>query len=56
LNYFISQEEYFVFILGEFPSFTNGLTLTNIDDEDSSQVHETTVNTIPIIWGPPKRK
>jgi len=40
--------------LGEYPSFTNGLTLTT--DDNSTEVHETTVNTIPIIWGPPKRK
>ncbi len=43
--------------LGEYPTFTNGLTLTaNDDNENSSQVHETTVNTIPISWGPSKRK
>ncbi|CAF3947051.1 unnamed protein product [Adineta steineri] len=39
--------------LGEFPTFANGLTLTT--DDNSSQVHETTVNAIPIIWGPSKR-
>ncbi|CAF4482939.1 unnamed protein product [Rotaria sp. Silwood2] len=39
--------------LGEYPSFSNGLTLTT--DDDLSEIHETTVNTIPIIWGPPKR-
>jgi uncharacterized protein YajQ (UPF0234 family) len=39
--------------LGEFPTFTNGLTLT--PDDNSSQVDETTVNKIPVIWGPPKR-
>ncbi|CAF3746350.1 unnamed protein product [Rotaria sp. Silwood1] len=38
---------------GEYPSFSNGLTLTT--DDNSSQIHEATVNTIPIIWGPPKR-
>ncbi|CAF0936588.1 unnamed protein product [Rotaria sordida] len=38
---------------GEYPSFSNGLTLTT--DDDSSEINETTVNTIPIIWGPPKR-
>ncbi|CAF4996948.1 unnamed protein product, partial [Rotaria sp. Silwood1] len=37
----------------EYPSFSNGLTLTT--DDNSSQIHEATVNTIPIIWGPPKR-
>jgi hypothetical protein len=42
------------FILGEFPTFTNDLTLTT--DNNSSNVHETTVNTIPIMWGPSKRK
>jgi hypothetical protein len=41
----------FIFLSGEFPSFANGST-----DDDSSQVHGTTVNTIPIMWGPPKRK
>ncbi|UJR21965.1 hypothetical protein I4U23_025033 [Adineta vaga] len=39
--------------LGEYPSFVNGLSL--ITDDNDSQVHETTVNSIPVIWGPPKR-
>ncbi|CAF3361315.1 unnamed protein product [Rotaria socialis] len=39
--------------LGEFPSFANGVTLST--DENSSKIHETTVNSIPIIWGPQKR-
>ena len=46
----------FLFLrLGEYPSFVNGLPLTT-DDENASHMHETTVNTIPVIWGPPKRK
>ncbi|CAF4541181.1 unnamed protein product, partial [Rotaria sp. Silwood2] len=39
--------------LGEYPLFSNGLTLST--DDSSSQVHQTTVNTIPVIWGPQKR-
>lgn len=39
--------------LGEYPTFSNGLPLTT--DEGLSQVHQTTVNTIPVIWGPQKR-
>jgi rRNA processing protein Krr1/Pno1/transcription antitermination factor NusA-like protein len=39
--------------LGEYPSFRNGLSLTT--DDRSTQVHQTTVNTVPVIWGPPKR-
>ncbi|CAF0936918.1 unnamed protein product [Rotaria sp. Silwood1] len=39
--------------LGEYPLFSNGLTLSA--DDNSSQVHQTTVNTIPVIWGPQKR-
>jgi len=39
--------------LGEYPSFSNGLSLTT--DDSSSQVHQTTVNTVPVIWGPQKR-
>lgn len=45
----------FLYFLGEYPTFTNGLTLTT-DEDDTTQVHETTVNTIPIKWGPPTRK
>ncbi|MBL8086350.1 MAG: hypothetical protein JNN26_27215, partial [Candidatus Obscuribacter sp.] len=52
------------FCLGEYPSFSNGLsstttttTTTTTNNEDgSSQVHTTTVNSsIPVAWGPPKR-
>ncbi|CAF0801048.1 unnamed protein product [Rotaria sordida] len=39
--------------LGEYPLFSNGLTLST--DDSSSQVPQTTVNTIPVIWGPQKR-
>jgi rRNA processing protein Krr1/Pno1 len=40
--------------LGEYPSFSNGLSLTT--DNGPSQVQQTTVNTsVPVIWGPPKR-
>ncbi|CAF1554582.1 unnamed protein product [Adineta ricciae] len=39
--------------LGEYPSFSNGLSLAA--DDNSSQVHSSTVNTIPVIWGPQKR-
>jgi transcription antitermination factor NusA-like protein len=37
----------------EYPSFSNGISLTTNDG--SSQVHQTTVNPIPVIWGPQKR-
>lgn len=40
--------------LEEYPTFSNGLS-SKIDD-DSSQVQTTTVNSIPVIWGPQKRK
>jgi hypothetical protein len=43
-----------VFYLGEYPTFTNGLSLTA--DDNSSQMDETTVNTISVTWGPAKRK
>jgi hypothetical protein len=41
------------FFSGEYPSFSNGLPL--VMDDSSSQVHQTTVNTVPIVWGPQKR-
>jgi hypothetical protein len=53
LKYSWSKQSFLFFCLGEFPTFTNGLTLT--PDDNSSQVDETTVNKIPVIWGPPKR-
>lgn len=40
-------------VLGEYPTFSNGLSLPT--DDGSSQVHQTTVNPIPVIWGPQKR-
>lgn len=54
-SFFISLASLLVIFLGEYPTFSNGLPLTT-DGENVSQMHETTVNTIPIIWGPPKRK
>lgn len=33
--------------------FSNGLTLST--DDNSSQVQQTTVNPVPVIWGPQKR-
>ncbi|CAF3329186.1 unnamed protein product [Rotaria socialis] len=39
--------------LGEYPSISNGLPLAANDN--SSQVQQTTVNTVPVIWGPQKR-
>ncbi|CAF0938862.1 unnamed protein product [Adineta ricciae] len=40
--------------LDEYPSFADGHTLTT--NGNHSQVHETTVSRIPVVWGPPKRK
>ncbi|CAF4203272.1 unnamed protein product, partial [Rotaria magnacalcarata] len=37
----------------EYPSFSNGLPLAANDN--SAQVQQTTVNTVPVIWGPQKR-
>ncbi len=48
LNSFISEHGIF---LGEYPSFSNGLSF----DDASSQVQQTTVNPLPVIWGPQKR-
>jgi rRNA processing protein Krr1/Pno1 len=39
--------------LGEYPSFSNGLPITT--DDSPVQVQQTTVNTVPVIWGPQKR-
>lgn len=36
--------------LGEYPSFTNGVTLKT--DDTIVQVQQTTVNPMPVIWGP----
>ncbi|CAF1136023.1 unnamed protein product [Adineta steineri] len=40
--------------LGEFPTFSNGLSKET--EVEPSQVHSTTVSSIPVMWGPPKRK
>jgi hypothetical protein len=40
--------------LGEFPSFSNGLSLT-ADDPTSQVQSTTTVNPVPVMWGPTKR-